>query len=213
MGRFACIVDRDFDDTVELVEGKGVPVFPYENADLEAMLSSTISKPLMAMLDELASQEKLAKWGGKIPFLRSVQSAVVPVAILRRANAEENWGIKFDGVDLASKVDRSTLKIKVQPYCAALSATVDNSPSQAELIEYVNGVRVPRSTAHCPRGAEPYYRGRDLLAVLGVALRSAAGSCGHAITEVEHLAKMLRLTAAGMISDSSWATDLVQMVI
>lgn len=205
---FIGVVDRDFDDDVRECEEQGLPILPYENADIEAMLAN--SKTYSVLLDELGSSEKISKGGGVKAILQAAQKAVKPIAWLRRANFENQWGLAFDKVDVASKIDPKTLQLKLQPYCAALSATVSHDPSQNLLLDYATGKKTPSHTPSCPRGSEPYYRGRDLLAVTGVALRALAGSCPRNITDAEHLAKVLRLTATAFIYHSKWGGELVE---
>ncbi|UUU23565.1 DUF4435 domain-containing protein [Streptomyces sp. DSM 40750] len=206
--KFIGVVDRDFDDDVQECEKQGLPLLPYENADIEAMLAN--GKAYLALLNELGSSEKISKGGGTRAILQIAQKTVEPIALLRRANFENQWGLAFDEVDVASKIDPKTLKLKLQPYCAALSATVSNDPSQSILLDYATGKKTPSYIPSCPRGSEPYYRGRDLLAVTGVALRALAGSCARNITDAEHLAKVLRLTATAFIYHSKWGSELVE---
>lgn len=205
---FIGVVDRDFDDEVWECEEQGLPLLPYENADIEAMLAS--GKAYSALLDELGSSEKINKGGGVRSIMKAAQKAVEPIVLLRRANFENQWGLAFDEVDVASKIDPKTLQLKLQPYCAALSATVSHVPSQSVLLEYATGKKSPSRIVSCPRGSQPYYRGRDLLAVTGVALRSLAGSCARNVTDAEHLAKVLRLTATAFMYHSSWGSELVE---
>lgn len=208
MRRYTCIVDRDFDDTVAQYEKSGARVFAYENADLEAMLSTT--KPFTIFLEALASREKLGRRGGANAVLSEIQDIVRPLTLLRRANSELGWGLRFDEVDVAGKIDRRTLKLQLQSYCAALSETVSGNPSQGVLLAYATGQQQTAMAPECPRGSSPYYRGRDLLAAVGVALRNAIGSCDRGVANAEHLAKVLRLTAAGYLADHPWMQDLVE---
>ncbi|GAA1797166.1 DUF4435 domain-containing protein [Planosporangium flavigriseum] len=204
--QFMCVVDRDFDDEVARAEAEGIPIHAYENADLEAMLCATDA--LRRIIAEFGSQEKIASFGGMRAVLQSLYKIVVPVARLRAANQQKQWGLAFDKVDLAEKIDAKTLELRVRSYCAALSATVGNNPGQSALVSVAEGpdksVRLPV----CPRGASPYYRGRDLLAALGVALRRQIGSCAKAATETEHLAAILRVASCPLIIKSTWGEDL-----
>ncbi|MEV4744816.1 hypothetical protein AB0K21_00430 [Streptosporangium sp. NPDC049248] len=206
--RWACVVDRDFDDEVAGLERLGIPLHPYENADLEAMLS--VTDAYTNFLSEFASAEKLEKWGGASAVMRAVHDAVAPITILRRANVENSWGLKFDDIDLSSKIDNRNLKLKVQPYCDALSGTVGNSPNQATLLEYANGSRELVQEPICPRGSTPYFRGKDFLCITGVALRSAIGSHKKEVTAADYLSRSLRLAGSGVIADSSWGRELIE---
>ncbi|MER5621096.1 DUF4435 domain-containing protein [Streptosporangium sp. NPDC002544] len=210
MQRFLSVVDRDFDDQVTSIEKLNIPIFPYENADLEGML--VLSPAFSRMLEELGSAEKIAKQGGLSKVVDNIYNAVHPVSTLRRANFEQQWGLKFDSVDLSSKIDPKTLTLKVQPYCAALSSTVNSKPSQSTLLAYANKIQSNRLAPSCPRGSTPYLRGRDVLSVTGVALRGAIGSYPKAATEVEYLSKVLRLSALHYINKSKWGQDLSKKI-
>jgi hypothetical protein len=208
--QFACVVDRDFDDAVADVESKISQVHAYENADLEAMLISVGA--LRRMLLEMGSADKLAAFGGLASLRKVLFDVAVPIAVLRRANYEQGWGLGFDAVDLAGKIDRRTLKFNVNGYCAALGRTVSGGPSVGVLIEFATGVRRVNQPSHCPRGASPYFRGRDFLAGVGVALRTVVGSSVKSVTEVDHLDRILRLSANGALASSQWAGDLVALL-
>ena len=205
-----CIVDRDFDRVVATHEADGLPLHPYENADIEAMLSLTDA--LRLMLIEVGSEQKLTSFGGMPAVLKLLHSVVMPVTRLRAANAEMGWGLAFDEVDLADKVDMRTLSLKVESYCAALASKSPNAPRKEILVSWANGTRQPSFIPTCPRGSSPYFRGRDFLAIVGVALRSKIGSCERAATRSDHLARVLRAVSGPMLSSSKWGDDLLAVV-
>jgi hypothetical protein len=208
--QFACVVDRDFDDVVANAEVQIAHIHAYENADLEAMLIGIGA--LRRMLLELGSADKLTAFGGLEALKEALFSIVLPAAVLRRANYEQGWGLVFDAVDLASRIERRTLKFNLNGYCTSLSQTVANDPSARVLLEYATGVRAISQQPHCPRGVSPYFRGKDFLAGVGVALRSLIGSCVKSIAEADHLDKVLRLSANGALASSQWADDLVVLL-
>ncbi|RQX10847.1 hypothetical protein DDE19_31640 [Micromonospora ureilytica] len=203
---FYCVVDRDFDSEVAVVEAAGIPVHPYENADLEAMLAQTDG--LRRLVEELGSNDKLRRIGG-LPALRQIlQEIVVPLGRLRAANSQRSWGLPFDDVDLASKIGHKDLSFNLQGYCAALSQRRGGRPSATTLIRIAQGLDRSTSEATCPRGSAPYYRGKDLMVALGVGLRSLAGTSDKALTDGEHLARILRAIAAPHLARTAWLLEL-----
>jgi hypothetical protein len=206
----ACVVDRDFDEEVSNRESAGFPVFAYENADLEAMVSKTDAFDLMIF--ELGSEQKLKDGGGSAAIAKLIYLVVIPVARLRAANAANNWGLAFNEVNVADKVSLKTLEFNLQGYCAALRGESVNPPPLSELIAVAEGSTPLAHEPSCPRRSSPYYRGRDFLAVAGVALRRRAGSCQKAATDAEHLAGVIRAIACKTVKNSSWGKDLQRFV-
>ncbi|MEV7231209.1 hypothetical protein AB0M79_29950 [Polymorphospora sp. NPDC051019] len=202
----ACVVDRDFDGEVKDKEAVGVPVFAYENADLEAMLSHMDA--FSVMISEIGSEKKIKGLGGPARLAELVSATAIPVARLRAANCQNGWGLAFDEVDLASKIALNDLTFNLRGYCTALRQKSPDSPPLATLIAVAEGLDPTVIESSCPRHSSPYYRGRDFLAVLGVALRQQAGSCQKAATDPEHLAGILRATGCKAIKGSSWGKDL-----
>ncbi|WP_431772252.1 hypothetical protein [Streptomyces cucumeris] len=200
---FVCVVDRDFDDTVEEVARTGVPLHPYFSADLEAMLS--IAGAAAEVLEEIGSSEKIEARGGSSALIQKIYSVVEVVSTLRRVNFENGWGLAFDEVDLSSKIDKKNLMLKVQSYCAALDRTSDDSPGQFVLMKYANGELPPNRELACPSGVGPYFRGRDFLAILSAALCGYCGTKRAQSVQVEDLAASLRLAGSRHLQTSSWA--------
>ncbi|MEU4472925.1 DUF4435 domain-containing protein [Micromonospora sp. NPDC023888] len=206
MRAFCCVVDRDFDSEVALVEAAGVPVHAYENADLEAMLSKTDG--LRRLVEELGSSEKLQKIGGLSALRKILEEIVVPLSRLRSANSQQSWGLPFDDVDLASKISFRDLAFNLQGYCAALSQKRGGRPAARTLIQVAQGSDKAIRQLSCPRGSTPYYRGKDLMAALGVSLRSIAGTSDKALTEGEHLTRVLRAVSAPYVVRTPWLSEL-----
>ncbi|WP_260640713.1 DUF4435 domain-containing protein [Streptomyces angustmyceticus] len=207
---FICVVDRDFDETVADFESKRVPVHAYENADLEAML--TVAGVAASLLAEFGSENKIEEKGGIAHILRELYLLLEPVTLLRRANVENSWGLKFDSVDLRSKVDRKSFGFKIQSYCAALNATSDSAPGQKLLIQYATGQLSLRRSPSCPRGTQPYFRGRDFLALLSASLCGYCGTRRSQSVEPEILEATLRLGGADHIRTSSWGQELLTSI-
>ncbi|MER8155849.1 hypothetical protein [Streptomyces sp. NPDC094472] len=207
---FVCVVDRDFDDEVEALSGKIINLHPYENADLEAML--VVSKAGADLIAELGSAEKIAACGGISNIVAKLHQMVDPVTRLRRANVENGWGLRFDAVDLGSKVDKRQMTLRLQPYCAALSGTSQDSPGQSVLLEYASGDRAVSKYPSCPRGSHPFFRGRDFLVLLGAALCGYCGTKRAQSVDFEALAASLRLAGADCVRTSQWGMDFLSLL-
>jgi hypothetical protein len=191
--KFACVVDIDFDDAVGTA-GLGGRVYPYENADLEAMLVSLGA--LDSLLGHLGSKPKLSKCGGVAALRDRLLEIAAPIGRLRKANSRHSWGIAFDEVDLADKIDKKTLSLNLAGYCRALSGTVYGSPSVETLLSEANGP------------ALEIFRGRDVIVAAGVALRKIAGT--HALAAVAEpiLSANLRHGGSRYIAESRWMDGL-----
>ncbi|MFE3947802.1 hypothetical protein ACFXPV_38990 [Streptomyces sp. NPDC059118] len=205
---FRCVVDRDFDHEILRLQQEGFPVHPYENADLEAMLA--VSRVAIDLINELGSSEKIAAHGGAEAVIARLREEVRPVSLLRRANVENQWGIVFDEVDLTSKIDKRTVTLKTQSYCAALDGTSDFSPGQKTLLKFASGEISVSSEPSCPRGSIPYFRGRDFLSFLSVALTSYCGTRRSQTVGWESLESQLRLAGDSFFRASTWLEELSQ---
>jgi hypothetical protein len=203
VGLVAAVVDRDFDDTVAQAEANGLPVVAYDGADLESMLLTTSA--LDTLLSELARPERLQTFGGVEVLRAHLQDEALAVAGLRRANALHRWGLAFDEIDLASKVDRDTLRFRLPNLCDALRRTVQNGvPERQALIDSAG-----LDPGTCPRSGHPLRRGRDCLALLAAALRRRIGSLNHHQAEVDHLERLLRMaTTHDDIEETAWLSAL-----
>lgn len=203
---FACVVDRDFDDKVRDFENRKIPIHAYENADLEAMIA--ISGAAVALIEEFGSSNKIEAKGGISFIVEKLYGLVRPVTLLRRANVENSWGLVFDDVDLRSKVDKKSMELKIQGYCAALNQTSDEAPGQKILMQYATGQLALEKAPSCPRGASPYFRGRDFLSFLSVALCGYCGTKRSQSVEPEVLEAALRLAGTHRLKESTWGQDL-----
>jgi hypothetical protein len=202
----ACLVDRDFDDAVADAQAAGHPVVAYDGADLEDMLAH--SPALIRMLGELASEEKLAAYGGPDALLAAARDRGWLIARIRRTNAHRGWALEFDAVDFSSKINRDTLDLNVTAMCMALRGTSEEPVSQAELEEAAR----EGDSGTCPRTARRLVRGRDLLVVVGVALRKVVGSRTKAQAAPDLLGEVLRSSAdREWLKRSEWFAELVQV--
>jgi hypothetical protein len=189
--RVAGLVDPDFDDYVYEARREGAPVFFYENADLEAVL--ILGQSFDTLLGELASAEKLARFGGVEPLRLLAVRAATELAALRRESRDRGWGLPFDSIDTAGKVHTTDLTLKAQPYCQALLDKADTAVDRSEVLSVVLAARENAPDAQSLHLA--YFRGKDALAVVGVALRRAVGTCVSGVTTIDHLSRLLRLCA------------------
>ncbi|MEU1051731.1 hypothetical protein [Streptomyces sp. NPDC005876] len=218
---FACVVDRDFDDVVDDAEQRLRTVHPYENADMEAML--VLSRAGLDLLLEIGSCDKIENLGGAQKVASQLIGILGPITRLRRANAENGWGLAFDAVDLSSKIDKKTMTLKIRSFCNAL---LDNSrnrselpahdwpelPSLAALTDYAEGRQHVTREPVCPRGSEPYFRGRDFLLVLGVALCGYCGTKRAQSVTLDNLEGALRLAGAHELRVNQWGLDLLRLI-
>jgi hypothetical protein len=198
--RFACVVDQD-------LEGQSGPpelgdrYHPYLEADLEAML--IVMGVLEHLLSHEGSTEKLQRLGGAGPLVETLCRNVGAVTRLRQENATRNWGLSFDEVDLASKINRDTLELKVTSYCSALWRT--RSTDEVTLGTLLDVAKKD------PIGPNKF-RGKDVMAVASVALRSKAGTLSHAATSEKIESAHLRSSSGLHLSKSEWLHGLRDVI-
>jgi hypothetical protein len=210
--RFSCVVDRDFDSAIDEYLKQGVPVHAYENADLEAMLY--FSDALRLLVQEVGSAEKLDAFGGIQVLRQKVAQAVIPIARLRAANSYNGWGLNFDRVDLSDRIDRKTLELNLNGYCdALLKASLSSiAPNISVLLKWAMDHTSHPSPPRCPRSSNPYVRGKDVLAVTGVAMRAQVGSLEKAATHSKHLAGILRAVSCALLPQLAWSQELIAAI-
>jgi hypothetical protein len=203
--RLVCIVDRDFDDVVAEAIDEGFPVVAYDGADVEDMLMGSPSG--IRLIEEFASAEKLSDFGIE-RLLERVHIECSKLARLRRANSIHAWGLNFVDADVASKIDRRSLEISMLRLCAALlqASSVDVTCHELET------TAVDGAIIECPRSRRRLLRGRDQLAVIGVALRRVIGNRTKAQTEPEVLASALRASAqTDWLRTSAWFAEVTAL--
>lgn len=199
------LVDRDFDDVVDRAIANGVPLIPYDGADLEGMLLDT--EAFSQLLQEFGSAEKVASYGGVEAVRQTVMSLVEPLARLRAANAQKNWGLVFDAVDLAAKLKVSDPKFQEMAFCDAL---LSSSPKSVCGRQDLLSVWREKHRATAGNGVV-LIRGRDALAVLGVLLRRKIGSLTRDQAQADHLAGSLRLAASSStVRRTTWHQALTR---
>lgn len=192
--RFVCITDRDFDDPADLRD-LGDSHFPYMSRDLESMLVGM--GVLASVIEYLGSRDKLDRLGGSQALVQRLEEMVLPVAYLRYRNSRENWGLSFDDVDLASKIDRRSLTLKTENYCAALIQTSATSATIPMLTSAVLEASIDDAGA----------RGKDIVTAAVVALRHVAGSLHHAVGDGVLLAQ-LHSSSGLALASSAWLEAL-----
>lgn len=187
----AGIVDADF----EAAEPPPLPetVTRYDQRDLEAMLIEL--GVLGAMLDHIGSSPKVEAAGGSVAVVSELIRVAAAITALRVMNAREGWGLNFDEVDLASKIDPHTLEFKAVGYCMALHAASETIVS----IETLKGIA---DAADVDDGLGP--RGKDVVAIAGVALRRRVGGLPAQAAGVELLTNQLHHGAGLALSLSPW---------
>lgn len=188
--RVAGLVDQDFDGLALDAHRRGLPVFWYGNADLEAVLFAGTA--LDSLLGELASEQKLSQYGGVQALRMKAISTALEVAALRAENVLRQWGLPFDNIDLSKKINRDDLSLKRVSYCQALAEACHVDIHHRLLHEAME----ERISSHKPKsGTIAFFSGKDALTVVGVALKSRIGSCDSGVIKMEHLARILRLSA------------------
>lgn len=186
------IVDADFDDDEEDTQ-----VINYEFRDLEGMLISFGA--LTIVLDHQGSREKLAARGGAEVVSRMIRDLTQPIARLRHENRRQGWGLRFDEVDLTSKVDRKTLLLDEKRYAAALVQASETDVTEIEVREVMSEGDVD------DRGP----RGRDMAALAGVALRHFVGSLEKAACEESVVSNQVRFAGSRALEQSAWLARLL----
>lgn len=192
--RFICITDRDFDDPATLSD-LGDSHFPYTSRDLEAMLVGM--GVLASVIEYLGSRDKLDRLGGSHALVQRLEKTVLPVAYLRYRSSRENWGLSFDDVDLASKIDRRSLALKIENYCAALVQASATNATIPMLTAAVVDANIDDTGA----------RGKDIVTAAVVALRHVAGSLHHAVGDAVLLAQ-LHSSSGLALANSVWLKNL-----
>ena len=119
------------------------------------------------------------------------------VTKLRLVNELERWGLPFDQVDLAGKIDQRRLELKSEGYCAALSRAVGNRVPTQTLMS--------AATTTVDDGLGP--RGKDVVAA-GAALRRVAGSLPLQATSEPLITGQLHSSSGMALASSEWLNEL-----
>jgi hypothetical protein len=191
------VIDLDFDDPNDHAHLSHM-ITPYDFRDLEAMLAGL--GVLEHVLNSLGTAAKVAVPGVTGAIVKEITDQLVPVSRLRALNARERLGIPFDEGDLAKKIDKKSLELDFNSYCRSLrSKSQTNRPSDDDHDRCLHD-------ATLDDGKGP--RGKDLVAAVGVALRSRIGNLSLAATQETLLCGVLRSSCGERLESSDWIRRL-----
>lgn len=193
------IVDADFDDHREFETVDGVIL--YDARDLEGMLIKL--GVLTTVLEHQGSGEKLQKSGGVDKVCLDLTNEATAIANIRMANRRHGWGLRFKDVDLNSKVDRKSLKVKLDNYVNALLHASETSVQKSEVLD------AALQEDESSRGP----RGKDVLSLAGVALRGNIGSLPAAAAGVDVLCAQLHSSAGYLLDRSEWMSSVRESLV
>ena len=177
------MVDPDF-DFLENTEPLGPNVVTCDAHDLEVALLR--SPALDRLLVEFGSQQKIQSLGVEVREL--LFSAATPVGYLRWLSRKQNLGLRFQGLNLASCVDRNSLEVDLITLCRNVkNLSREFKLDELKLVEAVEALTV---THH-----DRYHVccGDDVLQVLSIGLRKVLGTKPAQIVSVVRLKETLRL--------------------
>ncbi len=194
---FLLIFDNDFDDPDDILDLADFQN-PYDGRDLEAMLISL--GVLETVVKHQGSEEKIEHLGGYEQLLEMLSEELLPLTSLRIASARECWALAFDRVDVVSKIDLLSLELNLKNYCAAVYQASDTDASISDIETAASGGN--------SRGID-HHRGKDMVAMAGIALRRKVGSLPKAATSVELLTNQLHSSAGFALAKSRWMSLLL----
>jgi hypothetical protein len=168
MSGVLCVGDRDF-DLEESDHPRAWWFVLYDDADLEAMLID--AEPLARFLETWASEEKVAAVGGVEGVRQILREQSMPLSVLRTVNARDRLGIPINSIDLAAAMNTRTSALKRESLIGRVLAIGGFSRQEVESFL----AEAPRLS---PFSGVPLARGRDLMAVLAVLLRSLIAGLG-----------------------------------
>jgi len=185
------VVDRDFDEDAEVTG-----IIAWQGRDLENML---IGLGVLAdVIEHQGSDVKIAKVGGAGALVDRLVKSLSEVSRLRRINTREGLGLPFDDVSLASKVSQKTLVLDFTSYLTSLLSKA-GYPVQVDQLKA--RVSSEEDDALGPRG-------KDVVALAGVALRSVAGNLKAHACDEPVLSGQLRSSAQFALHSSEWIVHL-----
>lgn len=187
---FVVIVDTDY------LGPPPKPVRVYSGRDLEAMLVELGA--LEIVIESLGSREKVSRVGGAAALVYLLVKEAEFLSRLRAVNAKDGLGLPFDSVDVAKKMDQTTLKLARRELCQALLSKSDSDLSADELLRMALAVE--------DDGLGP--SGKDVTILVGVALRKMVGSLPHTAAHPDVLLPHLRSGASLLIRESAWLKDV-----
>lgn len=191
MANVIAVIDRDFDnpsDTADI----GDALHPYEMRDLEGMLIEM--GVLTSVIQYQGNREKIELFGGAESLVAKLVETARPLTALRSHNRKYNLALSFDELNIAHKTDLQTLEFEVLAFCSALMSVSDTEVKLAQLLSF----------AKTEVTDELGPRGKDVVSLAGVALRSVAGSLPLAATKEEVLNPQVLSSAGFALSASDW---------
>jgi hypothetical protein len=189
--RIAGLVDRDFDDYFDEIQTSGDPIYSYAEADIEAVL---VRGPWFEfMVEELGSEQKISNAGGPSSLRPIVVGIAGVMGVVRRANAQLSWGIDFDDLKFATKVNQQNLILAVPNLCAAIEGHLPNHEAKAHLRKLLKDIDARAD--HGPGS----FKGHDAMEVVKVALRRIYGTTS--AIDRPFISAALRLAADGGLLD------------
>lgn len=186
--RTACVIDRDFDPTIDELLLSVVCLFAWNGADLEQTLIASPSWP--RLIAEFASAEKLTSAGGVETVHQNIVGIAETIGKLKGLNQRFSWGLPFDQVSIASKLALTTLHFNLPGYVAALRQASGSKVGIDAIQEKLRTADLMR----CSSSGLTLASGKDSCAILAVALRRILGTNGHQGDLGTMLAKTLRLS-------------------
>jgi Protein of unknown function (DUF4435) len=177
------IVDKDFDELNGTLPD--LPnLFFTDTHDLETLLLQ--SPALEKLLNEFASEDKLAKFGQDVREVLLISGS--SIGYLLWVSLQDSMHLKFEGINFLKFVDDMTLEInEVKLIEEIKNKTRKPDINTAELQERLGK---QKNDSHDPWQV---CRGHDLISILAVGLRKAIGSNNSHAATADILERSLRL--------------------
>lgn len=195
----ACVFDLDFDEDPRATSPAAAHLYPYDGRDLEAMLIE--QGALETLIKFKGSAAKLESIGGAAALVARALAEVQPVTALRNWSRGRGIGCRFRPGLIRDKMNRRALTLERDRYFAAIVADYDGvqTLTKSELSKAAEG---PVLQA----------RGKDVLEVVAVALRSVAATLPEAACDPELLTIDLHAVSRLELQGSSWFSGLVALL-
>jgi len=206
LGPAVAVVDRDFDEAVQIQINGGMPVVPYDNADLESALWATpILEESLAVIGNL---NKISAFGGAEKIRSFIDSLLLPLQRLRAANTAQSLGLRFDTIDLRRRIKPGKLTLNIEGLCDSLHSRGGNV-SRADLIRIARSYDCPCE----PIYGLPLFRGKDRLSALGIVMKRRLGDLSHKEAEAENISRIFYAASRPeLLEDCNWVVGLLALV-
>lgn len=177
------VVDPDF-DALQAVDPPSQNIVTWGSHDLEVTLFR--SPALDRVLGEYGSSQKIKSLGMDARDL--ILSAAAPVGYLRWASLKYGLNLRFQGLNLARYVDKTSLHIDMVRVCrAVIGLTAHTELNEREICE------AARSLRNCDHDIGHVCCGDDVIQVLSVGLRKILGTNQAQDVRADRLRHSLRL--------------------